>query len=591
MRDTTDRSHDQFEGAPFPARRALSRRAALGLFTGGAGVLLAAACGPSGQSAPAATAVPPAATAAPKPTAAAAAPTQAAGAAPTAAPTPAPVATTPAAAAAAPTSNPSGAQPKPGGTLRVGVPQDIVTLDGIVRGGTPYESIWLIYDRLVTYDNKLTPMPMLAESWDVSTDYSQIKLNLRKGVQWHTGREFTSDDVQWNFVRVQDPKAGFGDFSAQAGWFTDIQTPDKYTIVLKSDQPRPSMFDFFQQFNMVDRTIMEGPDAKTKASGTGPFTFVEWVQGDHVSIARNPNYWQTGKPYLDGIVASIRAGDQPGLAALEGGQVDMLRLAGSLLDVARLKTDPTYQVFLHPSPGTFYELAFLTTVQPFDNKLVRQAFNWAIDRDRLGSQTLLDFAMPIDLQWSPTSPAYDAAKNKTYTFDLDKAKSLLQQAGVSSITTDIITTAASPLNSLGFLQIYQANLASIGVNINIKTYDPAAWAAAVLGHNYNAMYATGDVVANLLPINNLNGPTWRPNPNNTNWDAPEWKDLFSQVATESDPTKQKTLYAKLNDYILDQSWAMPMSTNPQILVGTARLHGVEPNQYGAWYFTNAWLDQ
>ena len=208
---------------------------------------------------------------------------------------------------------------------------------------------------------------------------------------------------------------------------------------------------------------------------------------------------------------------------LEGGTLDLLR-TGAIPDVARLKKDPNYQVLVHPSSGTFYEMAFLTTVKPFDNKLVRQAFNWAIDRQRNATQVFQGFADPVSLQWSPSSPAYDAEKNKTYSFNLDKAKSLLQQAGVSGLQTDVIVTAASPVNALGFLQIYQADLASIGVTLNIKTYDPATWAGNVLGHTYNAMYATGDVVANLLPINNLNGPTWRPNPNNTEWDAPEWKD-------------------------------------------------------------------
>ena len=118
---------------------------------------------------------------------------------------------------------------------------------------------------------------------------------------------------------------------------------------------------------------------------------------------------------------------------------------------------------VHPSSGTFYELAFLTSVKPFDNKLVRQAFNWAIDRERNATQVFQGFAQPVNLQWSPSSPAYDAAKNKTYNFDLDKAKSLLQQAGVSGLTTDIIVSSASPLNTLGFLQIYQADLAKIGV--------------------------------------------------------------------------------------------------------------------------------
>jgi peptide/nickel transport system substrate-binding protein len=511
--------------------------------------------------------------------------------APPAATTPAVTATPAAAVAATPAAaaKPAAGQPKSGGTLRVGVPTDIVTLDGLVRGGAPYESTWLIYDRLITYDDKLKPLPMLAESWDVAPDYKQVQLNLRKGVTWHSGRDFTSDDVKWNLVRAQDPKAGFGDFAAQSSWFTTIDTPDKNTVVLKSEQSRPSMFDFFQQFNLMDRTILEGPDAKTKASGTGPFTFVEWVQGDHITIAKNKNYWQSGRPYLDSIVVSIRAGDQPGVAALEGGSIDLLR-TGAIRDVARLKADPNYQVFVHPSPGTFFELAFLTSVPPFDNKLVRQAFNWAIDRQRNADQVFLGFAQPINLQWSPSSPAYDAEKNKTYTFNLDKAKALLQQAGVSNLETEVVTTVAGPLNSLGFLQIYQADLAKIGVKLNITTFDPASWAAAVLGHNYKAMYATGDVVANLLPINNLNGPTWRPSPNNTDWNTPEWKDLFAQVASEADPAKQKTLYGRLNDYILDQSWAMPMATNPQVLVGTPKLKGVTVNQYGAWYFTDAWLD-
>lgn len=554
----------------------LSRRAASQVLLAGAGASLLAACGVG--AAPQRTE--PTQTTAAKPAAATAAP-------PTSAPTAAP--TQPLVAVSTPTPPPAAAgQPKSGGTLRIGVPTDIVTLDPVVRGGAPYESTWLTFDRLVTYDDKLEPLPMLAESWDVSSDYTQVQLNLRKGVTWHTGREFTSDDVKWNFMRVRDPAAGYGDFAAQSAWFTTIDTPDKYTVVLKSDQSRPSMFDFFQQFNMGDRNVVEGPDAKTTSSGTGPFTFVEWVQGDHITLARNKNYWNTGKPLLDSIVVRIFAGDQPGTLAMEGGTLDVLR-SGAIPDVARLKADSSYNVLVHPSSGTFYELAFLTSVPPFDNKIVRQAFNWAINRERLATQVFQGFAQPLNLQWSPSSPAYDADKNKTYTQDLDKAKSLLDQAGVSDLSTDVIVTSASPLNSLGFLQIYQADLAKIGVTLNIKGYDPASWAGNVLGHTYNAMYATGDVVANLMPINNLNGPTWRPSPNNTDWDTPEWRDFIRKVATEPDAARQKALYAAMNDYILDQCWAMPVSTNPQILVTRSNVQGLTLNQYGAWYFTDAYL--
>ena len=129
---------------------------------------------------------------------------------------------------------------------------------------------------------------MLAESWDVSPDYKSIKLNLRKGVAYHDGREFTSDDVKYNFLRVRDPKVGAGAYVNQSNWFTSFDTPDKNTIILNSDQPRPLAFDLFERLYMLDKDTMEGPDAKTKANGTGPFTFVEWAQGDHFTTEEEP---------------------------------------------------------------------------------------------------------------------------------------------------------------------------------------------------------------------------------------------------------------------------------------------------------------
>ena len=119
---------------------------------------------------------------------------------------------------------------------------------------------WIgVFDRLTVYDDKLKPQPMLAESWDVSTDCKQIKLNLRKGVQFHSGREFTSDDVKYNLQRARDPKVGRGAVHRHGNWFTAIDTPDKYTVILKSDQPRPTMFDLFEFFNICDKDTHGGP--------------------------------------------------------------------------------------------------------------------------------------------------------------------------------------------------------------------------------------------------------------------------------------------------------------------------------------------
>ena len=120
------------------------------------------------------------------------------------------------------------------------------------------ETTYLVFDRLTAYDLNMKPQPMLAESWELSNDSQQIKLNLRKGVQYHTGREFTSDDVKYNLLRVRDPKVGGGQYAGQSNWFTTIDLPDKNTVVLKSDAPRLAIFDFFQNFNILDRVTVEG---------------------------------------------------------------------------------------------------------------------------------------------------------------------------------------------------------------------------------------------------------------------------------------------------------------------------------------------
>jgi ABC-type transport system substrate-binding protein len=121
------------------------------------------------------------------------------------------------AATVATTTQPSAAQPKTGGTLRWGLLGNIVTLDGHNYGGTTH--IFHVFDRLIVLDEQLNWQPRLAESWDINKDFTQIKLSLRKGVQFHSGRELTSDDVVWNFNRVKDPAVGGGILASYVAQF------------------------------------------------------------------------------------------------------------------------------------------------------------------------------------------------------------------------------------------------------------------------------------------------------------------------------------------------------------------------------------
>ncbi|HEU0166328.1 MAG TPA: ABC transporter substrate-binding protein, partial [Chloroflexota bacterium] len=335
------------------------------------------------------------------------------------------------------------------------------------------DAIWVgVFERLTQYDTNLKPHPMLAESWDVSPDYKQITVHLRKGVTWHTGRDLTSDDIKFSVLRAADPKTASGQYAPMASWFPTIDTPDQNTVVLKSDVSRPGVFDLFEYMNVVDKNSLA--DVKTKAVGTGPFTFVEWVSGDHTTLAKNKNYWQSGKPYLDQIVFPFFRDQQAMSVALESGAIDIAR-SPNLIDYNRLKTSPKFQASFDPITGAVYEMGVNTTLPPFDKKELRQALNYAIDRKRFVDTIEGGVGEPEALPWLAASPAYDATKKNAYTFDLAKAKSLLQQAGVTSLEMDFLPNPPSTAQPDGFGQIYQADLAQIGIKLNIKELDNATW--------------------------------------------------------------------------------------------------------------------
>jgi peptide/nickel transport system substrate-binding protein len=542
----------------------LSRRSALRLVTLSAGGALLAACGVAPVSAP---------TAAPTPAAAKpAAPTAAIAAAPTTAPAPAPTATVSVASASTPA---PAAQVKTGGTLRFAATADIPNLDGHQRSATLTDTVWTAYDRLTQYDGTGKVQPMLAESWDVTPDYKQIRFNLRKGVQFHTGRELTSDDVKWNILRVRDPKVGSGSYVTWSNWFTSIETPDKNTLVLSTEASRPSMFDFFEWLNILDPVTMQGPDAQAKSIGTGPFVFKEWKQGESLTFAKNPNYWEPGKPYIDGFVVKVVEA-QSALVQLEAGAVDLVKTE-AVDDIVRLKKDPNFQVIQHPFAGSFYEFGINITRPPYDDKRVRQAFNHAIDRQRYANSIMQGLVKPLTLFWSSTSPAFDDAKNASVPFDLDKAQSLLKEAGVSNLQADLlyIPTSYPVLKPLS--EIYQADLAKIGVTLNIQSMDTATWLAQVNGVQYNGLYVSGDSLGNYQPATPLGAsPAWSPNKNNSGFKTEEWTNLVDAVSTETDSAKQKQLYAQVNDYMIDQAWSIVFAERAVIWLARGAIQNMVP---------------
>ncbi|HEY1291752.1 MAG TPA: ABC transporter substrate-binding protein [Chloroflexota bacterium] len=530
----------------------LSRRAALGLVASGMGATLLAACAPGAPSA--APTVSTGATGNPAPASATSAPAAAAGATP---------------------------QPKSGGTLRIADQMDVNRLDPHFRLGEVYYSV---YDRLTQYDASHNAQPMLAESWDVSSDWTSIKFNLRKGVQFHNGAELDSNAVKFNSERARDlPNTQLD----EAKWWTSIETPDKYTVIFKSDKPRPLAFDFFEYLNIAEPTAANDP---TRAVGTGPFKFVEWKQNDSLTLAKNPNYWQSGKPYLDGIVMSVITDPQAMATRFEGGSLDAAR-AFPVTDFVRLQNDKDYTPYLF-SAGNFRCFGINCQVPPWDNKMARQALLYALDRQRWAQTVTHGLEIPSALPWAKSSPAYDEARANAYPFDLDKAASMLKAAGVGPFTGDVIMQNSSA-ELTAYAQVLQSDFAKLGITLNLKPQDTASYLDLVNNWKYKGFWLGGGSFAQLDPATGFTkSRALSVTGNSSAFTTPANAaavELVGRAQTETDPAKRKQIYSDLNDMLLTEVYIVCMSPQMNLMISTSKVHGITPTLHDAQKWWEVYL--
>jgi peptide/nickel transport system substrate-binding protein len=443
----------------------------------------------------------------------------------------------------------------------------------------------------VAYDDKLQPQPRLAESWELNADSTQLKLNLRKGVTFHTGREFTSEDVKYNILRVRDPKVGAAQLLAFSAWFTDIQTQDKYTVILKTDVPRVGMFDALEYLYMVDQPTVEGPDAKNKVVGTGPFMWSEYQQGVSLRMNRNPNYWDSGKPYLDALLFSTVPDPATLVVNLESGNVDLAESV-PLRDGKRLQQDTRFVVYGDTVHGSIHMIVCNTKVAPTNNKLFRQALNHAMDRQHFVSTVTLNVSEPRVLMWPPQSEAFDASKQAAVPFDLEKARTLVAASGVTNPSLDYCYTGNDPIGT-GMGQIFQADLAKIGVTLNLKPMENGPLLAIASQVAYQGVLENPASYLQFTPMTAffLNRFINQDNPsgNQTGWVHPQLKQLVQQASSETDAAKRKQLYAQINDIMIDESVMIPVSSSDGMLAATAAVQGLRRMRTNGLTLFEAWL--
>jgi len=372
-----------------------------------------------------------------------------------------------------------------GGEMVVTYKDDISTFDpAIGYDWQNWSMIKSLFDGLMDYNPGTTELiPDLAESYTISEDGLVYTFKLRPGVKFHNGRELTSTDIKYSIERSVDPATqspgqgffwqikGFDEMAAgDAAELTGITTPDDQTVVIELSQPDATFLQIVAiNFAFaVPREEVEkyGPDFGRNPVGTGAYKMTEWTLGQRVVFERNPDYFRDDAPHLDKIVFEVGQDPSVALLRLKRGEVDVLGDPIPSANFLQERDDPANEGLI--VKGDLLHTGYITmntTEAPFDNKLVRQAVNMAINKERVvrivnGRGVVANQPLP------PAMPAYDT-EYEGYPYDPAKAKELLAEAGYpDGFETELYAMNTDPNPRIA--QSFQQDLAAVGIKADIK---------------------------------------------------------------------------------------------------------------------------
>lgn len=373
-----------------------------------------------------------------------------------------------------------------GGTLRVRVGADYTSLDPAYNT-MPTERVVLhqVLNNLLGVDAKLNVVPELVQAWKWENN-TTLTLSLRPGVRFHDGTDFDAAAVKFNLERLMDPETK-SRLRAELNEIRSIEVMDPHTVRLLLKYPSVGLLATLAQAPgmVLSPTAVKkhGKDIGRNPVGTGPFKFVEWVRDDRVVIERFDGYWDKGKPYLDKIVFRPVPDGNVAVLGLKTGTVDFVDSVEPK-DVAGIKARKDLTYF--ESPGLNYYMIRLNLAQPpMDNKKVRQALAYAIDREGIAKGIFYGTVPVANGAITPASWAY-SSEVKAIKRDVGKAKGLLAEAGFpNGVKFDMQTLPNPVVRQMS--EAIKAQAADAGIDITLAPGEVAKLMQNTLSGNYVSM--------------------------------------------------------------------------------------------------------
>jgi len=500
--------------------------------------------------------------------------------------------------------------PKTGGTLTFAVTAEAPSTD--CHAITTYAAVHVLaphYSLLLKVDPDNYPKlkPDLAESWAVSPDGLTYTFKIRSGVIFHDGSALSSKDVKASFDRMRDPPAGI--VSIRKELFSDIasiETPDPTTVVMKIREPDASFLDTLAlPYNCIYSAAKLAEDANFPAKtvmGTGPFVFVEHRNGAHWVGKRFDQYWEKGKPYLDGFRA-VFIKSQAVVTALQGGQIQAEFRSISPGERTQLVNALKDKITVEESPWVCkVDLLFNTQSKPFDDQRVRQALSMAIDRwggsDALSKITILKPVGGPLLPGSPLALSNDElAKLPGYGRDPEKAraeaKALLAAAGISNLKFKLVNRNVNhPFTPLGVFVIDQWR--RIGVNVQHEQLETKIYQDGVLSGNFDVAIEfindfTDDPTAQFSKL-----LTKKASPTGfSGHEDAKLDEMYEEQRRAIDPKDRLAIVQRMDRYAITTAYNVPLLWYQRIIVSHKKIKNWDfsPSQYILQDLSEVWLDQ
>ena len=457
---------------------------------------------------------------------------------------------------------------QPAGTLVVGLVAEPVNLDPAQVTDLNSNRVGRrIAETLVTFPEESTQIvPGLAESWVVSKDGLRYAFKLRKGVSFHDGTPLDAEAVKFSIDRQINPEHLFnklGKYPFANFFFGNIkavEVVDPQTVEFVLKEPRASFLAVLTAgaASIVSPTAVRkyGQDYALTPVGTGPFKYASWDRGQRVVLEKNPSYWRF-PVRLDRVIYRPIVEDQARLTELLTGALDLI--VGTPPDyVGQLEANPKVTLLKQVGAHVWY-LGINNQKKPYDDKRVRQALNYAVNKDAIVRDVLKGTG---SLSVGPVLPKTWGADGglKPYPYDPERAKKLLAEAGYPGgfTTTLWVPESGSGMQSpVAMSTVIQSNLKAVGVNVSLQTMEWGAYLAKLRSKEQELfalswMAGTEDPDMVMYPL--LHSSQWTPNgPNRALYKNEKFDEILHQARLTTDEKKRADLYRQAQRILVDDA--------------------------------------